>query len=131
MADFGTDISSYPDYDPLGTLVSGTVGLCQRVARRLTNPRGAWFWAPNECTDLRSYLNDTLTQEKQASLKSIVEREIQREEGVLNVTADVSANRLTTLGQVIVIHVTGVSADGPFKFVMNITAVTLSILNSG
>lgn len=131
MADLGTDISSYPDYDPIGTLVSGTVGLCQRVAKRLTNPRGAWFWALNECTDVRALALEALTRDRQASLKSTIEREVQREEGVLNSRADITISQLSTLGQVITIHVSGSTSEGPFKFVLNITAVTVDILNSG
>lgn len=132
MADFGIDVGSYPDYDLLGTLVSGNAGLGQRVAKRLTNPRGAWFWAPNECTDLRQYLNDTLTIEKQSTIKNDVEREVQREEQVLSVTADVIiSSPVSALGQTITIHIVGMTQDGPFKFVMNVTSVTLSIFQTG
>ena len=131
MADFGTDISSYPDYDPLGTLVSGNVGLCQRVAKRLTNPRGAWPWAPSECTDIRAFLNDTLTQERQSSIKNDIQREILREEQVQSVNMTIVVSPLSTLGQTITIHASGMTRDGPFKFVLNISAVTLQILQSG
>lgn len=131
MADFGVDISSYPDYDLLGTLVSGNVGLCQRVAKRLTNPRGTWFWAPNECTDVRSYLNDTFNPEKQSTIKTDVEREVLREEQVLSAGVDVQFSPLSSQGISITIHVSGMTRDGPFTFVLNVTALTLSILQSG
>jgi len=127
--DLGTDVSSYPDYDPLGTMVSGNVALCQRVARRLTNPRGAWFWAPNECTDIRAYMNEAMTAEKLASIKGDIERETLREEEVQTASADVSFNQAA---MTLTIHLTGTTnTTGPFAFVLAITAVTLAILKAG
>jgi hypothetical protein len=127
----GVDVSSYPDLDPLGTLVSGLTALCQRIARRLTNPRGAWFWSPNECTDLRAYMNEALTIDAQASIKAAVEREALREEEVQTANADVSVNTLSSQGQSVTIHLTGTTKTGPFQFVLAVTAVTLSILKAG
>jgi hypothetical protein len=129
--DFGTDIGSYPDYDPLGTLVSGNVGLCQRIARRLTNVRGAWSWSPNDCTDLRSLLNEALTPDRKNDFKILIERETLREEGVLSANADVTVSPLSSQGQTVTIHLTGTTNTGPFNFVLAITAVTLSILKAG
>lgn len=127
--DTGTDVSCYPDYDPLGSIVSGNVALCQRIARRLSNPRGAWFWAPNECTDIRAYLNETWTAASSAQCKTDIEREVLREETVQFANADVSFNSATST---LTIHLTGTtSTTGPFAFVVAVTAVTLSILKAG
>lgn len=131
QASYGTDISSYPDYDPLGTLVSGNVALAQRVARRLTNPRGAWFWAPNECTDLRAYLNDIITPDRQSSIKSDVERETLHEEQVQSVSVEVTISDFSMAGQSITISAMGSTRDGPFNFVMSVSQVTLAILQAG
>lgn len=128
MADLGTDISSYPDYDPLGTLVSGNVALGQRIARRFTNPRGSWAWAPNECFDLRSLLNDVMTTEKLSELKSTAEREVLREEVVQTVTAIVSWDSTTSI---LSLRLVGTTSDGSFNFVVNVTSATLTLLNSG
>ncbi len=129
--DLGTDISCYPDLSANDVLVSGLVALAQRIARRLTNPRGAWFWAPNECTDVRAYLNEALTSDAQASIKAAVEREALREETVATANADVTVNPLTAQGQSVTIHLTGTTSAGPFQFVLAVTAVTLSILKAG
>lgn len=127
--DTGVDISCYPDYDPLGTLASGNVALCQRLARRYTNPRGAWFWAPNECTDIRAYANETWTNAKSLQCKNDLEREALHEEAVVYVNADVTFNSTTFT---LTIHLSGAtSTDGPFNYVLAVTSVTLSILKAG
>jgi hypothetical protein len=129
--DLGTDISCYPDLAANDVLVSGFVALAQRIARRLTNPRGAWFWAPNECTDVRGYLNEALTVDKQASMKADIEREALREETVATANADITVNPLTSQGQSVTVHLTGTTSAGPFQFVLGVTAVTLAILKAG
>jgi len=127
--DLGTDISCWPDYDPLGTLVSGQVALCQRIARRLTNPRGAWSWAPNECTDVRAYLNESFTQAQIHQVKADIERETMREEAVQTANAEVQFNSSTMS---MTIHLSGTTNNvGPFVFVLSVTAVTLTILKAG
>ena len=128
----GVDVSCFPDYDPLGSLVSGNVALAQRVARRLTNPRGAWFWAPNECTDVRAYLNEAMTIERLGSMKNDIEREILREEVVQAANADVNVSTpISSQGQTVSIHVNGSTGSGPFQFVLAVGAVTLTILKAG
>jgi hypothetical protein len=124
----GVDVWGFPDYDPLGTLVSGLTALCQRIARRLTNPRGVWAWAPNECTDVRAYLNESITNDRLASIKSDIERETLREEGVQTANADVTFNAAAST---LTIHLTGTTASGPFNFVLAVTAVSLAILKAG
>lgn len=129
MADLGVDVSCYPDYDPNGALVSGVVALCQRICRRITNTRGAWSWAPNECTDVRKYLNSTTTAELQQSVKRDIEREALREEAVATVNADVSVSVFSTVGQTITVHISGtLSTATSFSFVLAITQLTLTIL---
>lgn len=122
----GVDIFCFPDFDPIGVLVSGITALAQRVARRLTNNRGTWFWAPNECTDTRQYLNDILTQERISVIQNEIERETLREESVKTVsskvTFDASANTLD-------VELTGVTSEGPFNFVFEVTSSKLTILS--
>lgn len=131
MVDLGVDVSCYPDYDPNGTLVSGVVALCQRICRRITNVRGSWFWAPNECTDVRGYLNSTTTSEVQQSIKRDIEREALREEAVATVNADVSVSVFSTIGQTVTVHISGtLSTATSFSFVLAITQLTLTILQA-
>lgn len=131
MADFGVDISCFPDFDPNGTLVSGNVALCQRICRRITNVRGAWFWSPNDCTDVRNYLNATLTRDAQQSIKADLEREMLREEEVATANAAVSISNLSTLGQIVNIHLTGTtSKNTSFSFVLSVTQLTLTVLQA-
>lgn len=132
MADFGTDVSGYPDYDPLALLVNAYVGLCQRVCRRLTNDRGSWGWAPDECTNILNYLNETLTNDRVSLMEGDIERETEREEGVVNATASVTVSTpVSTLGQSVIIHIVGNTSDGPFTFVLAASKVTLTILQAG
>lgn len=128
MADLGIDISSYPDYDLLGTLVSGNVALSQRIARRLTNPRGAWSWAPNECYDIRSFLNAQMTSEKLAEIKNGIERECLREEAVNTITATLS---WSSADQRLTASLSGSTSTGAFSFVLGVTSVTLTLLQAG
>lgn len=132
MADFGVDVSCYPDYDPGGTLVSGNVALCQRVCRRITNVRGAWFWSPGDCTDIRSYLNTSSTSDLQQTIKADIEREALREEEIFSANADVSISTLSTVGQTVTIHLSGVtSTNSSFSFVFAVSQLTLAILQAG
>jgi hypothetical protein len=126
----GVDISSYPGLDPMGTLVSGLTALAQRIARRLTTPRGAWFWAPNECTDVRGFLNDSIGNDNAlAQIAAAIEREALREEAVAIATANVSFSQQT---QTLTVHLTGTTRTaGPFNFVMAVTSVTLALLKAG
>jgi len=124
----GVDLDCYPGLSPTGALVSGIVALAQRIARRLTTPRGAWFWAPNECTDVRGYLNEGVGPDAQAQIKAAIEREALREEAVATASADVAFN---AQAMTLTIHLTGTSKAGPFQFVMSVTSVTLAILKAG
>ena len=125
--DYGEDISCYPDYSPLGTLVSKSVALCQRIARRYSNPRGAWFWAPNECTDLRGYLNTAFTGSIKASMQSDSIREAMREDQVQSANADIIFD---SSSQTINLNLFGTTSDGPFAFVMSVSATSVQILKS-
>lgn len=131
MADFGTDVSGYPDYDPLGTLVTGYVALCQRICRRLTNDRGAWSWALDECTNILSYLNETLTLERLSAMQGDILRESEREEEVESVVVSCTVSPLSSQGQLVTIHINGTTGTGPFQFVLNASQLTLSILKAG
>jgi len=130
MLDLGVDIGGFPDFDPLGTLVAGNVGLCQRVCRRISNDRGAWSWAPEECTNVLNYLNETLTDEVKSSMQSDIQREVDREDTVQ--TSDVSvvvSDPFPDLqGQTVTIEINGTTGTGPFQFVLAATSVTLQIL---
>lgn len=132
MVDLGTDINGFPDYGLLDTLVSGNVALCQRICRRLTNDRGSWSWAPDECTNILDSLNSTLTDERISTIQSDVEREVEREEVVASSSVSVVASPLNIdIGQSVTISINGTTGNGPFKFVLFATALTLTILKAG
>lgn len=127
--DLGVDLGGFPDLDPLGNPVSGLVSLAQRIARRLSNPRGAWFWAPNECTDIRAYLNESWTADRSAAAKADIEREVMREEEVQSAGANVQFN---APAMTLTIHVVGTSNTlGPFNFILTVTSVTVALLKTG
>lgn len=123
--DFGTDISCYPDLDPLGTLVSGNTALAQAIARRLITPRGSLFYDTNYGTDLRLYLNEGMTNEAQSRIKSAIEAECAKDERVSSVTADVV---YSSAARTLAITITLVGGSGPFSLTLAVTSLTVSLL---
>lgn len=123
--DYGTDISFYPDLDPSGALVSGNVALSQAIARRLTTPRGGLFYDSNYGTDVRAFVNEVVNVESLARMRSAIERECLQDERCQSCTATLVFN---AQGQALTIHVAGETADGPFRFVLAVTALTVDLL---
>lgn len=123
--DFGTDISCYPDLDPLGTLVSGNTALAQAIARRLTTPRGGLFYDTNYGTDLRLYLNEGMTNETQSRIKAAIESECRKDERVSSASAEVTFNFAT---QTLSVSISLVTASGPFTLTLDVTQLTVSLL---
>lgn len=123
--DFGTDISCYPDLDPLGTLVSGNTALAQAIARRLITPRGGLFYDTNYGTDLRLYLNEGMTNEAQSRIKAAIEAECSKDERVSSVTADVTFN---APAKSLAISISLVGGNGPFSLTLAVTSLTVSLL---
>jgi phage baseplate assembly protein W len=123
--DLGTDVSCFPDLDPLGTLVSGKTALAQAIARRLTTPRGGLFYDTNYGTDLRLYLNEGMTSEAQSRIKAAIESECRKDERVASATADVTFN---AAAQSLAVSISLSIASGPFTLTLAVTQLTVALL---
>ena len=128
MADFGSDVSVFPDLDPAFAPLTGQRVVSEAIAKRLTTPRGSLAYAPDYGTDVRSYLNDAVTQAKLNLWKREIQRECEKDERILSAAAALSYDSPTTTLK-ISLSLTG--ADGPFALVLVVTAVSLSILDAG
>lgn len=63
----GADFSGVEDIDPAMTWLEGEdnelLAAAQNFARRFLQPRGALWYAPGECLDLRMFLVDVIPKE--------------------------------------------------------------------
>lgn len=125
MADFGTDINFLTGLDPRLGLVSGTANLGQALAHRLTTPRGSLFYDPDYGTDIRAYLNDTITADKLAQVRADVQAELIKDERVLACIAEVSFDFTS---RQLAVSVAVQTANGPFNLVLAVTSVTVELL---
>lgn len=128
MADFGTDISCTSGLDPAFTPISGPRVVAEALFRRLTSPRGSLFYAKDYGTDVREALLARLDRTRLDAWRTRVEAECRKDDRVLSARASLSfdpaAERLT-----IAIEVTTV--EGPFRFTLAVTAVTVELLREG
>jgi hypothetical protein len=127
--DFGTDLSCWPDLDGSGALVSGYIQLGQALCRRLTCPRGGLLYDPGYGTDIRGYLGETLAATTTSSLiQSAIEREVTQDERVFAAQAQVT---IVPAANMLVAHLTVQTADGPFNYVLAVTALSVTLLKAG
>lgn len=107
-------------------MVSGEVALCQRLARRLSTPRGRLTpigW-PNYGTDLLSMLLSNVTPEEMARRARV---ECEKDEQVRQ--ANVLVQYLDTGGvRRARVDIMPVTADGPFPFTMTISEAAETLI---
>lgn len=84
--DYGIDVSTIPDLDPVFALVSGRDALIQSLVRRLQTPRGALPFNPDDGLDVCDWLHEGQTATQLFRLRSMVEAELLKDERVLSVT---------------------------------------------
>ncbi len=128
MIDFGTDVSTYPDLDPNFGAISGPRAVAECCARMLETPRGSLVYAPNRGFDLRAALNESITTRVLDRLRSGIEQEAMKDERVLDATAQLTFIPSTSTLRVVL---TLTTADGPFRLVLAVTSLSLTILDGG
>lgn len=127
--DYGTDVSTYRDgdLDPTFTIISGRRVISEAVARRLETPRGTCLRDPNYGSDTRGWLNrDFVAAEKTLfRLKALIEAEAEKDERVLGAEASIAYDpAIQKLRVVIMLE----AAGGPFQLVLDITQVSVAII---
>lgn len=126
-ADFGTDWSCVMDLDPMGQMVTGRDVLSQALVRRITTPRGRLLSNPNYGYDVTGEINDDLSTQEVGQIASNMDAEFMKDERV--VSSSTSAT-LTSDG-VLTTTTTITDGAGPFPLVLQISAVGISILQTG
>lgn len=125
LIDGGSDVLVFPGLDETFTLVNDGRVLAEALARRLTTPRGTLPFHADYGLDLRGYLNESMTQDVLYRLKAAVERECELDERVLTASATVSYAFGT---QALGVRISVTTSNGPFKFVLNVTSLTVQML---
>ncbi len=127
MADFGTDISAFPDLDPSFALVTGTEAYLQAIARRYVTPRGALWAHPTYGEDVRDWLLESLTTASMVDLKRVLEEQAEMDERTISARAVVSYD---SAAERITFSVELETAEGPFVLVMGVSSLTAEVLDA-
>lgn len=101
--------------------VSGRLALAQRLARRLTTPRGKLTFWPNFGTDLRVYLLSNITPDK---IASAAQAECLKDEQVDS--CSVTVNMVASARIALSIEVT--DNDGPWTFTLTIDQAAATLI---
>lgn len=132
MTDLGTDISTpvgsdgVIDLDPTFAVVSGRTALVQALARAITTQTGVLAWIgddPDYGMDVRDYLGGEDDARTTFVVASKVETTFLRDERVTAAKVDVTvlAGRMTIAARV-------ADSQGPFRFVLVVSAVSVETL---
>lgn len=121
--DFGTDINTPDglDIDPYFTEVSGAEGLGQALGRRLVTPRGSLEDDPAYGYDVRAHLNDD--SPNVGAIGVAVAAQLLLDERVERATA-----AATFAESSLTIRADVLTAEGPFRLTLDVSAVTYSVL---
>jgi phage baseplate assembly protein W len=123
--DFGTDVLCFPGLDETFSLASGGRVVAEALARRLSTPRGSLPFHPDYGLDVRAWLNDAISQDLLYRLKASAERECEQDERVEAVEVAVTYVQAT---QALRLRVTATTAQGPFRFTLSVSQVSIDLL---
>lgn len=129
MTDLGTDISTpigeggSQDLDPFFSMVDGRELLAQDLLARITTPTGGLLDDGSYGYDVRAHLNDSAPDG--AQIAAAVRAQWLSDERVVDarVTVTFADDALTIRGVV-------VDGDGPFRLVVAIDALTVTMLEA-
>lgn len=122
VTDYGIDLAGVDDLSPGLTVVSGRLGLIQAIARRLITPRGGLFYDPDYGYDVRQFLSGDVRSTSE--IASGVSAEAEKDERVAQASASVSF-----VGNTLMISLSITDGAGPFPLVLQVSQVTVAILN--
>lgn len=116
--DYGIDVSCLPDLDDTFAPLAGIAVIAQAIARSLEDAQYG--------VDLRQWLNESLEAANVFHLQQTIEAQCLKDERVQSATAVVSQLSLYQLQ--IAINVEPMQS-GPFRLVVNVTALTVELLS--
>jgi phage baseplate assembly protein W len=125
MADFGTDISTFPDLDELLEQQSGRRVLLESVARRMSTPRGALWWAPSYGSDLGAILDGPVSDAQLRANATALQQQLAQDERILSARVEASYVAATRSLRILV-SIT--DASGPFERVFTLDASGVATL---
>lgn len=121
MADLGNDISCVFDVDSALTVVSGRVALAEAIARRWITPPGGLFYDPTYGAGLQTFLHGSMQSVE--TIGSILENEALKDDRLIGCTVEVRLE-----GDELVVRARLEDGEGPFRFVLNVTDMTVDLL---
>lgn len=128
MADYGDDVSTYPDgLDPTFTIISGPRVLAEHIARMFETAEGTYEDDPDFALLVADQINAPQTAGLLARFIGKMVSKIEQDERVLSASVEAlftpPTRRLT-------FRVSIDPVDGlPFRFVLAIDAVTVAVLD--
>jgi hypothetical protein len=115
------------DADPSLRTTTGRYLLVQSLLCRQTSPRGSYIDCPNDCIDIRALVGAGMTPAAILQLYASIQSELLKDQRVT--TAIVTGSySYQTAGLTINEAIT--SAYGPFTMVLNVSSVTVTLLNA-
>ena len=115
------------DADPSMRTTTGRALLVQSLLCRQTTPRGSVIDCPNDCLDIRGYVSAGMTAAAIMQLYGTIQTELLKDQRVhaAFVTGTYSFQTSTlTINEAIQ------SGYGPFTMVLNVSSVTVQLLNA-
>jgi hypothetical protein len=126
LPDFGTTLSCTFDLDSMGAVVSGLTALSQALVRRISTPRGRLLTDPNYGYDIQGELNDDVTTQQVGQIANNMDSEFLKDQRVFSSSTTVTLQSDGTLDTSSSIT----SALGPFSLVLNVSQVTVAIIQA-
>lgn len=132
MTTLGTDIATpvsdegLLDLDPTFALATGRVQLAQAIGRRITTRRGTLAWIgddPDYGIDVRDFLGSDAGPSTAFRIGAAVQAEVLRDERVRGCEASATITDGT-----LTLSLRLADADGPFRLVLAVSAVTIDLL---
>ena len=122
MADFGTDLSATDDLDAGAREVAGDELVGEAIYRRLTTARGTLIDDPDYGLDVRSFVQAGLTSGRLVEIAGLIRVELAKDETIGDTAVNVDQLGDGTLEAKVEV----LTAEGPFPFVFDLTADTVT-----
>lgn len=126
---YGSDVDTSVedgDVDPLGTLISGEMGVVKAVVRRFKTPRGHYSRWPDYGYDLRAKIGSKTTIVARQRMEAEIAEEAAKDERVLSAKASITFVGAGEWKVEIKLQL----ANGPFTAVLSVDKVTIKLLQT-
>jgi hypothetical protein len=125
IASLGIDIDARGDLQFPMVLVGGFANLGQALTHRLMTPRGGLFYASDYGTDVRAYLNSSITQGQLVALAKKISKECEKDERVASCITTLTYNALNATMRITLVIQT---AAGTYQYILGVNQISVAIL---